>query len=178
MAKVDENVRIYGGEDDTLWLAPLGTTAPTGLETPGTGFQDVGYFSEAGLDRARDQSVTDFRVHQAGKVVRRKITESSETITFRAVEENDVTTALGENIVSEATATGVRTRTLSTAGVVQVRAGVLDLFDGEIQKRYVYPRLEITGGGTVTWSKDNMVEREFTAAVIGEYFEIEAVPAA
>lgn len=178
MTKVDENVRIYGGVDDTLWLGPLGTTLPTTLGAPGAGFEDVGYFGESGIDKAREQSVSKFRAHQGGKVVRNKVTESGESITFRTIEENGVTTALGETIVSETVAVGVRTRKMSTASEVKVRAGVLDLFDGTKQIRRVYPRLEITGGGNVTWSKDNLVEREFTAEIIGDYFELEVDPAA
>lgn len=178
MVKVDENVRIYGGLNDTVWLAPLGTTLPTGLATPGSGFEDVGYLGEAGIDKARDESVTKFRAHQGGKVVRNKVTESGESIVFRTIEENGVTTALGETIVSEAVTAGVRTRTMSTASEVKVRAGVLDLYDGDKHTRRVYPRLEITGGGNVTWSKDNLTEREFTAEIIGDYFEIEADPEA
>lgn len=178
MTKVDENVRIYGGLNDTVWLAPLGTTLPTGLAAPGAGFEDVGYLGEAGIDKARDESVSKFRAHNAGKVVRTKVTESGESIVFRTIEENGVTTALGETIVSEVVATGVRTRTMSTASEVKVRAGVLDLYDGEKHIRRVYPRLEITGGGNVTWSKDNLTEREFTAEIIGDYFEIEVDPEA
>lgn len=178
MAKVDENVRIYGGVDDTLWLAALGSTLPTTLDIPAAPFEDVGYFGESGIDKAREQSVTKFRAHQGGKVVRNKVTESGESIVFRTIEENGVTTALGETITAETTATGLRTRTMSTASEVKVRAGVLDLFDGGKQIRRVYPRLEITGGGNVTWSKDAMVEREFTAEIIGDYFEIEVDPEA
>lgn len=176
MAKVDQNVRIFGGEGDTLYLAPLGTTAPTTMAAPGVGYLDVGYFGESGIERVRDQSVEDFRAHQGGKIVRTKITESSEKITFKTIEENGVTTALGENITASVIATGVKTETLSTAGVIQIRAGVLDLFDGTYQERYIFPRLEISGGGTITWSKDNIVEREFTATVIGAYYKLTVSP--
>lgn len=176
MAKVDQNVHIFGGEADTLWLGPLGTTAPTTMAAPGIGYQDVGYFGESGIERVRDQSVEDFRAHQGGKIVRTKITESSEKITFKTIEENAVTNALGENITSTATVSTIKTDTLSTAGIIQVRAGVLDLFDGTYQERYIYPRLEISGGGTITWSKDNIVEREFTATVIGAYYKLTVVP--
>lgn len=173
MAKVDENVRIYGGLNDTVWLAPKGTTLPTTLGTPPAGFEDVGYLGESGIDKARDESVTKFRAHQAGKVVRTKVTESGESIVFRTIEENGVTTALGDNETASSTAAGVKTSTRSTASWVKERAGVVDLYDGDKHVRNVYPLLQITGGGNVTWSKDNLVEREFTAEIIGEYFVIE-----
>ncbi|MFJ4107888.1 phage tail tube protein [Oerskovia enterophila] len=172
MAKDQDNIRIYGSEDDTVWLAPLGTTLPTGLAAPGAGFEDVGYLGESGIDLTRDDSVQQFRAHQGGKVVRKKITESSTSFVFRTLEDNETTAKLADNVISSSTATGVTTSVLSSAREVQAYACVVDKFDAGIHERHVIARLEVAGGGTETWSNSELTEREFTGEVIGNFTKI------
>lgn len=172
MAKDQDNIHIYGSEDDTVWLAPLGSTLPTSLAAPDAAFKDVGYLGEDGIDLNRDDSVQQFRAHQGGKVVRKKITESSTTITFRTLEDNETTAALADNVVSSVTATGVTTEVLSSAREVTGYACIVDLYDGGVHKRYVTPRLDVAGGGTETWSNSELTEREFTGEIIGNFTRI------
>lgn len=172
MVKDQDNIHIYGGDGDTVWLAPLGTTLPTGLAAPGSGFEDVGYLGEDGIDFNREADVEEFRVHQAGKVVRKKVTSSSKNIVFRAVEDNEVVEGIVDKVVSSTTATGVTTTVLSDATEVQVRAAVIDLYDGGYMTRYVIPRFEVVASGTETWSNASITERECTGTIIGNYTRI------
>jgi hypothetical protein len=172
MAKDQDNIHVYGSEDDTVWLAPLGSTLPTGLAAPDAAFEDVGYLGEDGIDHGRDADVQEFRVHQAGKVVRKKVTSSTKTIVFRAVEDNDVVASIADNVVSSTTTTGVTTRVLSDAAEVSVRACVVDLIDGDYMKRLVIPRLEIVVTGTQTFANSSMTELECEGTIIGNYTEI------
>jgi hypothetical protein len=172
MAKDQDNIHVYGSEDDTVWLAPLGSTLPTGLAAPDVAFEDVGYLGEDGIDHGRDADVQEFRVHQAGKVVRKKVTSSTKTIVFRAVEDNDVVASIADNVVSSTTTTGVTTRVLSDAAEVSVRACVVDLIDGDYMKRLVIPRLEIVVTGTQTFANSSMTELECEGTIIGNYTEI------
>lgn len=172
MVKDADNIHVYGSEDDTVWLAPLGSTLPTTLATPDAAFEDVGYLGEDGIDHGRDADVQEFRVHQAGKVVRKKVTSSTKTIVFRAVEDNDVVAGIADNVISSTTATGVTTRHLSDAAEVAARACAVDLIDNGYMKRIVVPRLEIIVTGTQTFANSSMTELECEGTIIGEYYEI------
>ncbi|MGB2557733.1 hypothetical protein [Cellulosimicrobium cellulans] len=172
MAKDVDNIHVYGSDDDTVWLAPLGSTLPTTLAAPDAAFEDVGYLGEDGIDHGRDADVQEFRVHQAGKVVRKKVTSSTKTIVFRAVEDNDVVAGIADNVISSTTATGVTTRVLSDAAQVAVRACVIDLIDDGYMKRLVIPRLEIVVTGTQTFSNSSYSELECEGTIVGSYTEI------
>lgn len=167
-----DNIHIFGSEEDTLWLAPLGTTLPTGLEAPAAAFNDVGYNGESGFDLNREDDVASFKVHQGGKTVRKKVTSSATSIVFRTVEENEVTAKLADNITATATLEGVTTSTISSARKVQAYAAVLDLYDDGVMVRRCIPRYEVAGGGTETFSNSAITEREFTGEIIGDHFKI------
>lgn len=167
-----DNIHIFGSEKDTLWLAPLGTTLPVGLAAPGPAFNDVGLNGEAGFDLNREDDVQGFKVHQAGKTVRKKVTSSSTSIVFRTVEENAVTEKLADNIVATATVEGVTTATIAAARKVQAYAAILDLYDDGAMVRRAIPRFEVAGGGTETFSNSAITEREFTGEIIGDHFKI------
>lgn len=173
MAKDQDNIRIYGSEDDTIYLAPLGTTLPTGLAAPGEAFLDAGYLGEDGIDFNRDVDVAEFRVHQGGKIVRKKVTSSGRSIVFRLVEDNAVADSLSDKVVTGPTvASGVTTTEYSDASEVAIRAAVIDRFDAGIHVRLVIPRFEVTVSGTESWSNSAITEREATGSIIGNYTKI------
>lgn len=178
MAKDQDLIHIYGGEEDTLWLAPLGTTLPVDLTTPlPAAWEDTGYNDEAGFDLNREDDVESFRVHQGGKIVRKKVTSSSTSLVFRTVEDNALTVRLADNVKSTTEGTGIVTRINGSAREVQAFAFVLDVFDGAYHKRTMGTRLEVAGGGTETFSNSALTVREFTGEIIGDYITIETAPA-
>lgn len=177
MAKDQDLIHIYGGEADTLWLAPLGTTLPVDLTTPlPAAWKDTGFNDEAGFDLNREDDVQSFKVHQAGKIVRKKVVSSSTSIVFRTVEDNEVAIGLADNVKSTTPGTGIITRVMGSARQVQAFAFVLDLFDGEHHKRLTGTRFEVAGGGTESFTNSALTVREFTGEIIGDYITIETAP--
>lgn len=169
--KDQDNIHIYGSEDDTLWLAPLGSTLPIGLEAPGPAFNDVGYGGEAGFDLNREDDVQKFKVHQGGKTIRKKVTSSSTSLVFRTVEDNEVTDNLADNITATTKNGDVTTQTIASSRKVQAYAAILDLYDDGVMVRRAIPRFEVAGGGTETFSNSAITEREFTGEIIGDHFK-------
>lgn len=177
MAKDQRLIHIYGGEDDTLWLAPLGTTLPVDLTTPlPAAWRDTGYNDEAGFDLNREDDVQSFRVHQAGKIVKKKVVSSSTSLVFRTVEDNELAISLADNVKETTEGAGIITRVNGSAREVQAFAFCLDLFDGDHHKRITGTRLEVAGGGTETFSNSALTVREFTGEIIGDYITIETAP--
>lgn len=165
MAKDQDNVRIYGGDDDGVWFAPPGTTLPTDLGPLDPDFEEIGLWSEDGMSAERQADVQEFRAHQGGGLVRKKVTTSGKTWTVSAIEDNEAVEDLGGDVLTRTTAGGVTTTTYSDAQRVEQRAMVIDLFDNNIQTRHVVSSVDVTASGTETWSNSAMTSREIVAAM-------------
>lgn len=172
MAKDQDNIHVYGSDDDTVWLAPLGTTLPTDLGELAPAFIDVGYISEDGLALERQADVQEFRAHQGAKVVRKKVTASGKKINFAALEDNEITDQLGGDLVSTVTADGVTTQVISDSSKVTVWAAVIDLFDNEVHVRRVIPRYEVVVTGTEEFSNSAMTAKSCEGTIIGNQTKI------
>lgn len=171
MVKDQDNIHVFGGEDDTVWLGELGSTLPTGLAAP-TAQEDAGFLSEDGMTLSRDADVQEFRVHQAGKVVRKKVTSSSKKISFTAVEDNPVVRAIVDKIKSSTTAAGVTTEVISDATEVWVGNAVVDLYDDGHMERYVIPRFEVVSSGEEEWSSSALRSYACEGTIVGDYTRI------
>lgn len=89
MARVTANLFIGGGLNDAVWVAPKGTTLPTSLTAaPAAAFKEFGWLGEDGMEFSPNVDRKEFRAHQAGTTVRRKITSSGRTVTVVALESN------------------------------------------------------------------------------------------
>lgn len=176
--KDQDQIHVFGGDDDTVWLAPLGSTLPTTLAAPDAAFEDVGYLGEDGMGLTRERDVAEFRVHQGGKIVKKKITSSKKDIVFRAVEDNPVVRALIDTIVSSSEALGVTTEVISDGSEIWVGAAVIDLYDTGYMERYVISRFEVVASGEESWSNSSMRERECTGTIIGDYVKMSGEPPA
>lgn len=172
MAKDQDNIRIYGSDDDTVWLAPLGTTLPTDLGDLDPAFEDVGYLSEDGMSLERQADVTEFRAHQGAKVVRKKVTSSGKTFTFRPIEDNETVNALGGDVVSTTTVGDITTTVFSDSSEVTSWACVVDLFDGGVHRRKVIGRLDTSSSGSEDYTNSAITQREVVGTIIGNHTEI------
>lgn len=177
MAKNLSNVRIYGDQSSAVYVAAKGTTGPTTLAAPGAGFTEIGWISEDGLTRGRAQDATSFRAWQGAQVVRRKITSTEDTFSFQALEENVVTHGLVYRGQVPTVAAGVATTTVTNQSVVDDRAWVIDLVDGDVTKRFVIPSGSYEQSGDETYSNGDMTVYEFTITIQGDYFELTNNPA-
>ncbi len=168
MVKDQDLINIFGGDADAVWLAPLGSTLPTGLDTPDAAFVEVGYLGSDGLEHNRDTNVERFPAHQGAKIVRAKITEFTREIVFRALENNDLVRGIVDKVESSTTVGEVTTEVLSDSGHMWIGAMVVDLYDSGYMERYVFSRVEIAPGGTETWSNSALREWELTATVVSK----------
>lgn len=179
MATNANNARIWGGDNDSIWLAPIGTTLPTTLEAaPGASFEDVGWIHEDGITENANGSKEVIRGHQGGRVVRTRMSETGTTIEFTALEDKPQTNSLRYHEKSSAVTAGVRTVKRSPGQRVSARAAVIDFYDIDnetIRKRYVIPRLEIVPTGEKTFSNADISGFGFEAEIIGDYDVFETV---
>jgi hypothetical protein len=169
MVKDADQLHVFGGDDDTVWLAPLGSTLPTTLAAPDAAFEDVGYLGEDGMTFAREIDIAELRVHQGGAIKKKKVTSSKKDFGFVMVEDNAVVRGVVDTIISSAVALGVTTDVISDVSAVWVGAAVVDLYDGTYMERYVFSRLEVTTSGEESWNNSDFRAREAVGTVIGSY---------
>ncbi|MFH6689084.1 hypothetical protein ACH473_10680 [Cellulosimicrobium funkei] len=175
-----DNARIYGSDDDKVWVGEIGAVLPTTLDDP-TEHEDSGWLGEDGIDLNSTDDVQKFKGHQGGRTVRTKTVTSETAFVFRCLETTALTLGLQFNIKNKTTTGGVTTSTMSSGRKVVARSFVIDLFDenteGEIQRRLVIPRGEIGERGSLAFKNNEITVYEFTVEIIGDFIEITNDPA-
>lgn len=172
MATNAAQARIFGSDNDAVFIAPLGTALPTGLAEPGAGFEDVGWLHSDGITVGGDTNVEKFRGHQGGRIVRTKVTESNTTFQFQCLETTALTLGLQFNILDTTTAANVTTMNVSSGRNVETRAFVIDVYDEDattIQYRFAIPRGEIGERSEFKIANTDITGYTFTVEVIGDY---------
>lgn len=179
MALNPDNARIFGSDLDAIYLAPLGTTLPTGISTePGAAFEDIGWLHADGITETLSGSLTKLRGHQGNGVVRTRMTEPGTSLSFIALETKLQTQELRYTEKSTTTATGVRTVTRGPGQRVQARAAVIDIFDADnttVKERFIIPRLEITPNGDRVMAYADIAGFPFMGEIIGDYTHLSSV---
>jgi len=178
MATTSANARIFGSDNDAVYIAPLGTTLPTDLGALDPAFVDAGWLSTDGITVTPSDSVEKFRGHQGGRVVRTKITESDTTFQFQTLETTALALGLQFDVTNAASNGGVTTLDVSSGRSVAARAIVIDVFDEDVQYRFVVERAEIGERSEFSLANNAITGYTFTVEVIDEMTIITDDPAA
>jgi hypothetical protein len=130
----------------TVWVAPEGTAIPAALTAPPSPWLDAGYTSDDGVTIALSREQEEIAAWQAVDPVRVLVTSEPKTITFELLEfdrESIVLAFRGGTWVG--TDPGPFTYTPPLAGAQDVRAMIVDGFDGAKQFRFAFPRVQLQG---------------------------------
>ena len=164
--------RIYGDNGTGVWLAPKGTTLPTGLDDPGVGFAAVGWLGDDGISLNIEKEVKKFNALQGGSLVRQKVGTVDHTFKFVCLEDTAIVAGLvyADQAIT-VTGSGAAAVARLAVGTNQARAVqravVVDNVDGDIIDRYVASVVDITFSGEITLAKnDDLRMYEFEAAVL------------
>lgn len=172
-----DNARIFGGEGDAIYLAPLGTKLPETLdEELDPAFENVGWIHTDGIVESATGSEEKSRGHQGNAVVRTRINEPGTTIAFTALESKRLTKRI-RYVEKESTVTdGVRKTRRSPGQRVTRMAAVVDLFDADddnVQERMCIEVLSITPNGDRTHSNSDISGFPMSSEIIGDYDHLE-----
>lgn len=147
------------GVTGAAFVADLGTTLPTDLAAPGTGFVDLGYMSEDGLTESRTEDRAEFTPWQETTPIRTEITGATKTFSITCWETNAAVVSLYYQTPT--------TDMTETTGVVSFdeqgrpapdpRVFIFDVFDGDRQRRFICPRAEVTARGDIQYAAGNIV---------------------
>lgn len=151
-----------------IWLAPIGSTAPTTVSTAlNASYKSAGYIGEDGVTEGGERSTTKIKAW-GGDVVKVVQDEHSLTYTFRFIEamNGDVLRAVyGEDNVDTTPATA----STGTIHEVQVTgeslphfAIVFEIKDGDNRIRISAKDVQITEVGEITYSDGDVIGYEVT----------------
>lgn len=163
MAKTATNARVYGGEDSAVFVAPTGTTAPTDpTSDPDVAFVEVGWLSDNGVTENRSVNATQVYAMQNSSLIRTVKSQDTATFAFEALEENAVVLGLARPGSTATTTTGVTHTSVKASTVQDLRAFVIDLKDGGVNKRYIIPNGEVTSYPAPAYQGTNVTVWAFT----------------
>ncbi len=163
MAMNSELARL--GVTGALWVAPLGSTLPTGMEAWPSDFVDLGYISDDGVTESVDEDTEEFTPWQSATPIRTEITSSTKTFQCTLWESKAATLSLyyrvpesdmsvDEDGVVSFEEAGKPTRDLRMFG--------LDVIDGTYRRRIILPYGEVTERGDISYTSDEMIGYEVT----------------
>lgn len=177
MAKLQSNVRIYGDDEDAVYVGEKGSVAPVGLAAPGAAFLEIGWLGEDGIGFDQDKTVNTFPAHQGGTIVRRKASGVDRSFTFQALEESAVVLGLYYPGLAATTAGGVTTFKVPGGARTDERSWIVDTHDGDIHKRAYIPVGEVGETGTISHTNSGLTIYEFTVGINGDFDLVSNNPA-
>lgn len=170
-----DNIRIYGGEDGGVWVADKGTQGPSDLSAPATGWTELGWISEDGLNLDQDADQKEFNAWQGGTIIKVVTSGAKRTFKFQCLEETAVVLGLAyPGLEFTVTGTGdakVAKGTVPGSIKTQEKAFVLDAVDSidGYTKRYNVPTGTINPSNSVEHKFDDMTVYEFEVTVTDDF---------
>jgi hypothetical protein len=173
MTLVAANARIFGGESDSIFLAPFGTPLPGGIDNALDGaFEDVGWLHSDGVTETLSGSKERVRGHQGQGVVRTRMSEPGTELAFHALETKAQTQGLRYDEKSVSTAGGTRYALRGPGQKVSVRTAVIDFYDADdetVKERLEIPRFEVVANGDRVYVGTDIAGFPFLGEIIGDY---------
>jgi hypothetical protein len=153
-----ENVFVGTADGPGLWVAPLGTAAPTDEDEPTGDWLSVGYISEDETPTVGQEINTeDIGAWQSRDMIRRVLTTRTFTLGFTLIEVNPVSAGLWFDVEDPTDTDGAFSVELDTATSQQERAALLSILDGDWLLRFFFARTTLSEAGDVAFDKGNEV---------------------
>jgi hypothetical protein len=166
VAKVSDNVRVWGDVDSAVYVGPEGTAMPTtATAAPGAAFEELGWLGDDGLTETRDVNSDQKRAWQGGALVRTVRASDSRQFKFVCWETNATTIGLTRPGSTPTTATGVTTTPVKAYTGSDIRAWIIDQRDGAINNRKLIPHGEVVDMGDIVGKNGDLVAYELTVEV-------------
>lgn len=158
MADTD-NARIWAGAD--VMVADVGSTAPTDTTSAfDAAFESLGLIGEDGITLSGESEKSDHYAY-GGLHVRTTQSKFKKSLKVVCLEDTPAVFDLVNPGSSAATATGTTTRTVG-APAANPKAFAIETVDGDITRRLIIPRGEVSEVGEVTFSDAEMTGVELT----------------
>lgn len=169
--------RLYGSDNDAVYIAPVTATFPTTLDAAPAGFDEVGWLNtDSGVTETMLGSVAEIRGHQGAGIVRTRMENPGTQFAFVALESKALTNGLRYDEKSSTTANGVRSSTRSPGQTAKRRKVIIDLFDQDAEygaQLRIMATCSIVPNGDRTYINSDIAAYPFLATIIGDYEVLE-----
>jgi hypothetical protein len=144
-----DNVLVGTSNGPGIWIAPVGTTAPANVNTaPTTPWQTLGYLSEDGVKVTQSTDSENIMSWQTKTPLRSFVTSREVMLEFTMLElsKRNFELYFGQKIEDTADPAEFSVTVRGDAPAYQY-AILLDLIDGDLITRFVYPRASLNSAG-------------------------------
>ena len=169
MAGARDTTELLVGVSGDFWTAPVGTALPTSATTtPNAAFYKVGYVSEDGAAFSAGLEIEEFGAWQSRQPVRKDVVDNNVTVTLALEQWNAETVklAFGGGDVSEPSAGVFRYDAPTDGDALPEYAAILDVIDGDVEYRFVFPRGNIEGDVEATFARSSLATLPITYSVL------------
>ena len=156
-----DSTKVRAAVSGAVSMGLTTASAPTGTGGTLTGFNDLGYISDAGVTEARSRDTNDIRAWQGGALVRTLVTSGTLTYNFVMLETKKETVELfyGATVTSAAQDGSFVIVPTSTGGR---KSFVLDVVDGVELIRTYLPQAEVSEVGDRVYVNSDPIGYEVT----------------
>lgn len=141
----NDEIRVAG--NGRVYIAPKGTALPADLAAPAAEFVDIGGVSDDGATISRSVDQEGVNIWQSASPARYLITGVEVTVQMTLMQFNEVTLPLyfggGEVVPSGVDPNIIYTFDISSNADMDERVMLIDAFDGTLQYRYIFPRVQV-----------------------------------
>ena len=172
-----DDVLIGTANGPGIWMAPVGTTAPTDATTAlGAEWSTLGYLSEDGVTLSQSTNSEDIYPWQGRSPVRTMITERNLSMEFSMFEFNEQNLQLyfGMEQNAQGTADAWSLNVVSNAPA-QIYSFCIDVADLDVKVRYYIPRGSLSDAGDLEITDSGVMALPVTLKTLdsaGELMEI------
>ena len=172
-----DDVLIGTANGPGIWMAPVGTTAPTDATTAlGGDWSTLGYLSEDGVTLSQSTNSEDIYPWQGRSPVRTMITERNLSMEFSMFEFNEQNLQLyfGMEQNAQGTADAWSLNVVSNAPA-QIYSFCIDVADLDVKVRYYIPRGSLSDAGDLEITDSGVMALPVTLKTLdsaGELMEI------
>jgi hypothetical protein len=147
---------IVVGADGALYVAEVGTTGPTDIDTTlGAGWAHLGYTNEDGVEITPGMDMSEINGWQSFYALRRIVTSRSLEIGVTLLQWNADTIKLAFGGGEVTTAAGVSTYSPPEPSVIDYRALVVEWADGDKGYRLHIPKALVTDTGGMSLNRSD-----------------------
>ncbi len=172
-----DDVLIGTANGPGIWMAPVGTSAPTDATTAlPVDWSTLGYLSEDGVTLSQSTNSEDIYPWQGRSPVRTMITERNLAMEFSMFEFNEQNLQLyfGMEQAAQGTADAWSLNVVSNAPA-QIYSFVIDVADLDVKVRYYIPRGSLSDAGDLEITDSGVMALPVTLKTLdaaGELMEI------
>jgi hypothetical protein len=171
-----DDVLIGTANGPGIWMAPVGTTAPTDATTAlPADWSTLGYLSEDGVTLSQSTNSEDIYPWQGRSPVRTMITERNLSMEFSMFEFNEQNLQLYFGMEQAVTAGDTWSLNVVSNAPAQIYAFVIDVADLDVKVRYYIPRGSLSDAGDLEITDSGVMALPVTLKTLdsgGELMEI------